>query len=185
MNKLFICFLLAISCISCKNKKTDNTPPFFPVIDYLRSEVKKMDSLPLTFTKITTTGDISDTSKTTKEEFNKHAKEFVNLPDIASADKRDDYKETQDFDEIMNNVLLIYTPKKPDDFVRNETVMLPPDDEGNTHVKTILITTVKNDKDSTIEKNMTWHMDKRFQIVTKVNKPNQPEKINILVISWE
>lgn len=185
MNKFVIGLLLVNCFVACKNKKTDNTPPFFPVIDYLKSEVKKMDSLPLIFTKITTAEGVSDTSKTTKEEFNELAKEFLDLPNIASDDKRYDYKETQDFDEIMNNVLLIYTPKKPDDQVRNETVMMPPDDEGNTHVKTILITTVENDKDSTIEKNMTWHMDKRFQIVTKVNKPNQSEKINTVIISWE
>lgn len=185
MNKLLIGLLFTCCLISCKNKKSENIPPFFPVLDYLKSEAKKTDSLPLTFTKITTAEGISDTSKTTKEEFNNYAKEFLNLPDIASGNRRDDFKETQDFDEIMNNVLLIYTPKKPEDEVRNETVMMPPDDEGNTHVKTILVTTVKNDKDSTIEKNMTWHMDKRFQIVTKVNKPNQPEKINTVVISWE
>lgn len=185
MNKLLICVVVAGSFLSCKNKKPDSTKAYFSVIDYLQGEVKKTDTIPLGFIKITTTDSTSDTSTVSKEEFHKYAKEFLAIPDIASADKTDDYTETNDFDEILNNVLLMYTAKKQEDEVRNETIMLQPDDMGNTQVKTILVTTVKIEKDSTIEKNMTWHIDKRFQIVTKINKPGQPENISTVVISWE
>jgi len=144
-----------------------------------------MDSLPLNFTKIVTVDSTSDSSKISKDEFHKYAKEFVDIPDISSSDKMDDYKETNDFDETLNNVLLIYTPKSQDQEVQNETIMMEPDELGNTHVKTILVHTIQNEKDSSIEKNMTWHIDKRFQIVTKINKANQPEKISTVVVKWE
>ena len=176
---------MPVCFFSCKNKKLDSTKAYFSVVDYLNTEVKKMDTLPLHFTKITTVDSTSDTVAITKKEFHQYAEEFLNLPNIASTDKMDDYTETNDFDEILNNVLLIYSAKKTDDEVRSETIMMQPDDEGNTHVKTILATTVDNGKDSTIEKNLAWHIDKRFQIVTKTSKPNQPEKINAVVISWE
>lgn len=144
-----------------------------------------MDTLPLHFIKITATDSTSDTTSTTKDQFRVSAKEFLDIPDIASANRMDDYAEANDFDEILNNVLLMYTAKNQEDEVRNETIMMEPDDQGNTHVKTILINTIHSGKDSTIEKNMTWHIDKRLQIVTKISKPGQPESINILVISWE
>lgn len=184
MNKL-VFSLLIIGLISCKNKKYDSTKAYFSVTDYLSSQVKHMDSLQFNFTKIVSVDTTSDSSKISKEEFHRYAEEFLNLPDIASSERMDDYKETNDFDETLNNVLLIYTPKSQDQEVQNETVMMEPDDMGNTHVKTILVHTIQNEKDSSIEKNMTWHIDKRFQIVTKVNKPNQPEKITTVVVKWE
>ena len=184
MNKLVFALLL-IGLISCKNKKYDSTKAYFSVTDFLGSQVKHMDSLPLQFTKIATVDSTSDSSKISKEEFHKYAKQFLDLPDISSSGRMDDYRETNDFDETLNNVLLIYTPKSPDQQVQNETVMMEPDELGNTHVKTILVHTIQNEKDSSIEKNMTWHIDKRFQIVTKINKANQPEKINTVVVKWE
>ncbi len=99
--------------------------------------------------------------------------------------KWDDYNEANAFDEILTNVLLIYTVKEPEDEVRNETVMMQPDEQGNTHVKTIIVTTVRNDDKESIEKNMTWHIDKRFQIVTKASQQGQQEKIATTVVSWE
>jgi len=185
MNKLLIGFVFSACLICCNNKEEDSTKAYFSVVDYLKAEVTKMDTLPLHFKKITTADGASDTSMTTKEEFHKYANEFLSIPDIASGDKKQNYAETNDFDEILGNVLLIYTAKKPEDEVRNETVMMQPDDQGNTHVKTIIVTTLNTDTDLTTEKNMTWHINKRFQIVTKTNKANQPEKITTTVISWE
>jgi len=185
MNKLVIA-LLIISCLwSCKNKKLDSTKAYFSVVDYLKAEVKKMDTLPLHFTKITTGDNTYDSSIITKKEFHSYAKEFLELPDIASPDKMDDYSEANDFDEVLNNVLLMYTAKKEDEPVRSQTIMMQPDDMGNTHVKTILVSGVQSSKDSTVTKNMTWHIDKRFQIVTKTNKSGQSEKISTIMISWE
>ena len=185
MNKLIICLLL-IFCTSCKSKKKlDSTKAFVSIVDYLQTEVKRMDTLPLHFTKITGLDSTSDTVVVTKEEFHKYAKEFLDIPDIASPDKMDDYTETNDFDDILNNVLLIYTAKNENDEVRNETVIMRPDDSGDTHIKTFLVHTLKAKKDATVEKEMAWHIDKRFQIVTKLTKPNQPEKISTVIINWE
>jgi hypothetical protein len=171
--------------ISCKNKKIDSTKAYFSVIDYLKGEVKRMDTLPLHFTKITGVDSTFDTVTISKKEFHQFTEEFLDITDISSKSKADDYTEVNDFDEILNNVLLIYTAKNPEDEVRNETIMMQPDDQGNTYVKTILANTITTDKDSAVEKNMTWHIDRRFQIVTKVNKPNQPEKIKTVIITWE
>jgi len=185
MNKFLIGFLFIGYLFSCNNKKLDSTKAYFSVVDYLKAEVKKMDTIPLKFKKITNATSSSDTTMITKEVFQQYAKEFLNIPDIAAAEKMDDYSEVNDFDEILNNVLLIYTAKKQDDVVRNETIMMQPDDMGNTHVKTILVSTLQTDTDPTVEKNMTWHIDKRFQIVTKTTNQGQPEKISTVIISWE
>ena len=171
--------------MSCKSKNLDSTKAYFSAVDYLAGEIKKMDTLPLQYKKITTVDSTSDTVAITKKEFHEYANEFLNITDISSQSRMDDYTEVNDFDEVLNNVLLIYTAKKPEDEVRNETIMMEPDQEGNTHVKTILATTINSGKDSTVEKSLTWHIGQRFQIVTKLHKPNQPEKIRTVAVNWE
>jgi hypothetical protein len=185
MNKMLVPFLITVFLFSCKSKQLDSTKAYFSVIGYLNSEVKKMDSMPLHFTKVTSEQNTNDTSEITKKEFHKYVNEFLSLPDIATPDKMDDYSEANDFDEVLNNVLLMYTAKQDDEVVKNQTIMMQPDDIGNTHVKTILVTTEQSNKDSTVVKNLTWHIDKRFQIVTKINNAGQPEKITTTVISWQ
>lgn len=186
MNRLIIClFLPALAFVSCKTKRPDSTKAYFSVVDYLKGEVKKMDTLPLAFMKITTGGTTSDTVKSSKQEFDRYARQFTDLPDIASTDNMDDYTETNDFEESLGNVLLMYSAKKLQSEVRSETVMMEPDENGNTHVKTILANTMETGGDSTVVRDLTWHVGKRFQIVSKVNKPKQPEKISTVVISWE
>jgi hypothetical protein len=185
MNKLLIGLLILFFLLSCKNKKIDSTKAYFSVIDYLNAETKKLDSLPGHFRKITSSADRSDTTSITKEEFHKYANEFLQIPDISASNRMDGYSETSDFDEILNNVLLMYMAKNPEDEVRNETIMMQPDEQGNTHVKTIIVTTVKPENELTVEKNMTWHIDKRFQIVTKNSQPGQAEKIITTIITWE
>ena len=181
-----LCFLLISGLISCNSRKNqDSTKAFFSVVDYLKAQVKQMDTLPLRFTRITNENGVSDTAEITKHEFRKHAQHFLTLPDIASQKKMDNYSETNDFDEILNNVWLMYNAKNEEDEVRSETIMMQPDESGNTHVKTILVNTMRDENESYTEKNMTWHVGKRFQIVTKTNKPGQAEKINTLIVAWQ
>lgn len=184
MKKWIACFFF-IALFSCKNKRPDSTKAYVSAVEFVGGEIKKADSLQLQFTKIEATDGRSDTTAITKDEFKKLAKEFTSLPDISSTSRMEDYKEINDFDESLGNVLLIYTPLKENDEIRNETFMMKPDEQGYTHIRTILITTMKSTKDSTVEKNLTWHVDKRFQVVTKVSKPNGPEKISTVAVQWE
>jgi hypothetical protein len=97
----------------------------------------------------------------------------------------DDYEETKMFDDVLNNVILTYTTTKPDNEVRREDVMLEPTNaSGNSEVKNIIINTLQSNGDSTIEKNMVWYVNKRFTVVTKIQKANQPEKIKKLELIW-
>lgn len=185
-NRLF--FLLLFPCFfSCKNKKnTDSTKAFFSVVDFLESQIKQLDSLPRNFTKFTAVdSNQADTSHLTKEEFDAYAKEFTSLPDIALPNQMNNYSETNNYDETLGNILLIYTPKKDNAVIQNETIMMQPDEQGNTQVQTILVKTIHSNKDSSVEKNLTWHINSHFQIVTKTDKPGQPEKVSTTIIKWE
>jgi hypothetical protein len=187
MNRSILLYAVLLTLtFSCKSKKSyDSTKAYFSVVSYLQAQVKQTDSLPLQFTKITMADSTADTSAISKDEFHTYAKEFLDIPDISSDENMDQYEEDNTFEDILNNVLLTYTAKNDKEEVRRETIMMEADEQGNTHVKTILINTIQVRGDAVVEKDMTWHIDRRFQIVTKTRKPNQPEKINTLIVKWD
>lgn len=186
MKKTIVYLIFFLCLFSCKNKKTDSTKAYFSAVDFINGQIKQIDSLPKRFTKIVVIDSSrTDTIQSSIEEFKTLAKEFTSVPDIASQNNMDDYIETSNYDETLGNLLLIYSPKKENAEVQNETIIMQPDEQGNTHIKTILMKTIHAEKDATIEKNLTWHIDNRFQIVTKTDKQNQPEKVNITIMKWE
>ncbi|MFL5741709.1 MAG: hypothetical protein ACJ75B_15895 [Flavisolibacter sp.] len=188
MNKWITYFILLLALLSCKHKKKDrneNKGPYFSVVSFIQSQVKNVDTSLYRITKIESSDSRSDTTIISREAFRECARDFLSLPDITSAKQKENYDESTLFDEVLNNVLLTYTPINPEDEIRRETVMLQPDESGNSQVKTIIVNQMISAKDSTVEKDLTWHVDRRFQVVTKVTKPNEPEKIRTLVVEWQ
>jgi hypothetical protein len=131
---------------------------------------------------------IDTTTSTTyirREDFRKYAEPFLEIPDITANKWQEDYKETKMFDEAMNKIILTYTTAEPKNEVRREDVVLDPTNaEGNSEVTTIIINTVRDFKDSSIEKNMVWYVDKIFKIVTKFQKAGHPEKVKQVEVIW-
>lgn len=184
MKRTIACFLLSLLVLSCKSKKKE-PKDFFSVLNYLKAQVKQLDTSAHRFTRIVTIDSLSDTSAISLQDAKKEAQAFLSLPDIASDKKKDHYTETNSYDDAINNVLLTYTADNDDEEVRRETVMLEPDAQGNTTIKTILVNRMANAGDSTVISDMTWHVGQRFVVTTKVGRDNQPEKIRTLVVKWE
>lgn len=191
MNKILLCFfLIAVTTIACKSKskkETRNTnQDFFAVLSYMQSQVKHIDTSLYRITKIETTDHISDTTVISRDLFRKYAQDFLNIPDIASDEKKDNYSVSNSYDADLQSTLLTYMATDPEEEVRRETVMLEPDPAGGVNnVSTIIINRFQPSKDSTVEKEMTWYVNSHFQVVTKIHKADQPEKIKILQVKWE
>jgi hypothetical protein len=184
MNKIMLCLLLCV-VFACKGKKkTEPKESFFPVSNFLKGEVSQAAASGQPIRKIETIDSLSDTTILNGESFKTLAAAFTSLPDINSDQWRDDYEEAKMYDEQLKNVILTYTARNKDAKVRREDVMLQPDEKGDTHVKTVIIDWIDNSKDSSVEKNMIWNAGEKFFIVTKVNKPQQPEKIKKVEVTW-
>lgn len=187
MNKLLTGLIFLIFLAACKDKKKqdDGEGQFFPVLSFLKGQAKHIDTSLYRIVKIETVDSTSTTSYIKREDFKHYAKDFLELPDISADKWKDDYEETKMFDDALNNVILTYTTTDRDNEVRREDVMLEPTNaSGNSEVKTVIINKIKSDGDSTVEKNMVWYVNKRFTIITKVEKANQPEKIRKLEVIW-
>jgi len=184
MNRL-IPFLIVVLAIGCREKKRDSTKAYFSVVEFLQGETKKMDTVRRSITKIETANGKSDTTLIPSKDFRKYANDFLTLPDISSDDKHEKYEESNNYDPDLKSVLLTYMPKNDEEQIRRETVILVPNEVGPSDVKTILVNRIMTEKESTIEKELTWHVGHRFQVVTKTSKGNEPEQIKTLVISWQ
>src|SRR5215218_2237884 len=171
MNKILIGLICTISLAACKTKKKKDTEAtqFFPVLSFLKGQAKHIDTSLYRIVKIETIDSTSITTYIKREEFSKYAQDFLELPDISSDKWKDDYEETRMFDGELNNVILTYTTTDEDNKIRREDV---------------IINTLQPGKDSTVEKNMVWYVNKRFTVITKVQWANQPEKIKKLEIIW-
>lgn len=184
MNKL-ICLLLPFLLFACKNEETEQqeNESFFPVLSFLKSQATQVDTSLYQIMKIEKTGAQADTSFIKREEFKIYARDFLSIPDITNKDLKDDYTETRLFDQALERVLLSYTPKKPDAEIRREDITIQPTETGDK-VKTIFIDRYMVNDDSTVHKKMLWQVDKRFQIVTSISRPKQPEQIKTVEIVW-
>ena len=185
MNKWIVLSLL-LFLLSCKSKKDKEEKSLVSVVSLIEGQVKKVDTSLYRITMIQKIDSTADTTIISRDDFRKMAKDFLTLPDISSEKMKDNYDESNSYDKDMELALFTYTAKNPEVEIRRETIMLEPDPTGgDSKVKSILINSIRSEKDSIIEKDMTWHMDNRFQVVSKIRKTNQPEKIRILQVRWE
>lgn len=184
MNR-WLALLTLTLLLACGHKKKDSTENYFSAISFLKVQVKQMDTTRYIYTKIESVGTVSDTTVISNQEFKKYANDFLTLPDISSDENYDDYEESNSYDDDLKIVLLTYSPKNNEAEIRRQTVMLEPNEFGESKVRTILINTITVQKNVTIEKEMTWHVNKRLLIVTKTTMDNKPETMKTVLIRWE
>ena len=173
--------------IGCKSKTKDKNKDveFFPVVSFLKGQANHIDTSLYRIVKVETIDTISNTTYVKREDFKQYAKDFLELPDISSDKWKEDYEETKIFDDVLNSVILTYTTTEPDNEIQREDIMLEPAGaDGNSEVKTVIINKITNKGDSTVQKNMIWYVNKRFTIITKVDKKDQPQKIRKMEIIW-
>lgn len=187
MNRVLVILVFAILLFSCsqKKKQQNNEEQFFPVSSYLKGQVAQMDSSLSTIMAIQQQDSSKpDTTYVRNKEFKSYAKEFLDLPDISSDKLRGDYQVTNMYDDLLDSYIFTYTTDEKDDVIKKQDVLVEPGENGENNIKTINIDKWETKGDSTIHKNMVWDSGKRFLIITKVQKNNQPEKIHTLEVKW-
>ena len=187
--KLPLTILLCSACvyISCKQKKND----VFPALNFIRAQIANVDTSVYSIVKLVPITDSTyDTTYVKREEFKQLAKDFLETPDISKT-LGGKYTEERMMNNDLGLAVFIATPKDADLEVRRQEVRIEPDppndkitDSPNGKIKSIYIEKVKNDKDSSVTKRMTWYADRKFQIVTITQKSNNEEKTSVMEVVW-
>lgn len=177
-----ICLLPALAIAGCKSKEENK---LWPVLSYLHSEAAAMDSSLANIRKVVIHEDgSSDTSFIHRDDFKKEAADFLTLPDISSSKFSGDYKEEEIMDEGIQRFIIRQTPVKPGkQLIQSQEVLIKPSLEGD-QVKTVIISTNEDIKDSSVQKKMIWSVGSRFQVTTISQKKQEPEKVATYKIIW-
>ena len=174
-------FLLCIFLVCCKGKKEEPTEKAgsFPVLSFIQSQVAHVDTSLYSIIKVVTVDSTSDTTYIKREDFRKEAKDFLDLPDIATKKTMDDYTEEKSFDPLLNQAVLVYTAKEEDAPVKKEQVYIEPDSGEGDKVKTFIIDHVSKDG---ISKTLVWNVDSHFQIISRSGSNG---KATITKVIWK
>ncbi len=180
---LFASLLLLASCNS--SKKNEETA-FFPIIPILQSQVAKVDTTLNSIRQyVFVDSSRTDTIFVHRDQFRALAQDFLNLPDIATEDYQDRYKETTQFDETLNRAIFTYIPVNPDkEIIQRQEVLIKPEGSGD-EITSIIINTVNNTKDSAVQKRMLWQVDKSFQVITTRQLAGQPATTTTIKVVWD
>ena len=126
----------------------------------------------------------ADTTDIKREDFRGLAKDFLDIPDIASRDFKKRYKEEKLYDETLNRVIISYQPVDPDkEEIQREEVLVAPDPVQDK-VNAVIIDRVINTKDSSVQKKLLWKVNQSFQVTTITQKPGMEEKVSSYKVTW-
>ena len=179
-------FIASYGQIACKQKERDGekSAGFFPVLSYLKSQVAHIDTALYFIMKITITDSLSDTTYIKREEFRGLANDFLNIPDLTEKKYKKMYAESKFYDESVNRVVITYAAKEDDLELRKEEVHIITDPAGGDKVSTIILDKFISTRDSNVQKRLLWQVNERFQVVTSIEKLNQPDFTQTLKVIW-
>jgi hypothetical protein len=181
---LLLSTILAIT--SCKQKEEKETKQFISVLSLIEKQVAHVDTSLYSITKVVYTDSLhSDTTYIPREEFRSVAKEFLDIPDLSVKKVSKQYKEETRYDDLLNRVIIEYTPINPDEVeIKKQEVQVTPNIATGDKVNNVLITRIISNRDGFLKKDMLWQMDKSFQIITTTQQPGQPEIITTTKVTW-
>ncbi|MEO6610985.1 MAG: hypothetical protein ABIT05_09490 [Chitinophagaceae bacterium] len=188
MKNWLILWLIAVILLPCcRHKEKEPDKKFISVLSLIRKQVAHIDTSLYSIVKVVSTDSLHhDTTYIPREQFAAVAKEFLEIPDLSDSKVAKRYKEEPAiYDEMLNRVIITYLPIDParEEFKRQELLATPvPGDDSK--INNIIIIREISNRDSFLQKNMLWQMDKYFQVVTRSQKPGQPEITTITRVTW-
>jgi hypothetical protein len=189
--KIFLVALTGITILwSCKDQKepaaasaTAEKKSFFPVIDFLKGQIRYVDSLPSAILKVAINNGKADSSFIERDEFNKLAQDFI-LPDLEKNSFQKNFKENSFIDQTTQSATFNYTANDAASKLQRVDVLATAD-EQYSKVKSVFIQQSNSNKDSLTVKKLFWQTNKRLQIITIKHAAGQQNVISQLLLIWD
>lgn len=181
---LFTAFIIT----SCKNNSKEpiaennknDTLVYYPVNQYLRSQLSEMESSNFRPFKISITDSGKDSTTISKEEVKSLAQIFLN-DSITAFGMKEKYTENIFQDQTTASYTFSYTAKDTLLPVQRVLILL---DTATQEVKNIIYSISRNYADSTITEMLWWKNDIGFTILHSSTLPDGTEKKRQLKVGW-
>ncbi len=184
-NYLFVIAIIFVFT-ACKEKEKGEPKKFISVLSLIEKQVAHIDTSLYSILKVVTRDSLrSDTSYISREDFRAEAKDFLEIPDLSVQKIAKRYAEQTRFDELLNRVIITYTPLNPaKEEIQKQEILVTPNLATGDKVNNIIIESVKNDRNGFLEKKMLWQLDNSFLITTTTQKPGEPEVVIVTRVTW-
>lgn len=157
---------------------TDSTQKnnFFPVANYLQTEIQQVDSTPAALVRYRTNGHQTDSAFISPPEFNKLASQFL-PPEVSDSSLEKNFTESSFADKTTASITFSYTPIDKDNVLQRVDVLTAQGKRAQ-EVKNIYMEIRRVTGDSVVLQKMLWAAQRKFQIVTltSVKGVKQPEQ---------
>ncbi|HTQ64596.1 MAG TPA: hypothetical protein VMI12_07340 [Puia sp.] len=193
LSSLTIAFLFLIP--ACKNgeQKKDTPPPqeekkdYFPVVDYIKSEIDYVDSLPAAIKKYTIRNGIKDSMFIKAADFDQLAKIFLPA-ELNNPGFEKDFTETSFFDQTTGLLTFTYATKNKKSLLQRVDVLLTPSaglSTGFNKVKSVYMEKLENKNDTLSTQKMYWRAKKSFDIISILQPENQSPISDQVKVVWD
>jgi len=171
---------------SCKKKRSGKKESSYISLNSLiKAQVKDVDTSLYSIIKVVNIDTVYDTTYIRREEFEREAKEFLDIPDLSDSKIAERYAaDSAIYDESLNRVIVTYNAIDPNEHYAKEQLLVTPNPGAKDIVTSLIIKYSKTTKDGSVIKDMLWTMDHNFQIVTMTQLPGQPEKVTTTKVIW-
>jgi hypothetical protein len=164
-------------------KPKEEKKDFLPVAEYIKAEIRYVDSLPLGIQKITKENGKSDTEFIRTPEFDELSKEFLPA-DLDTTIFKKNFSETSFLDQTTKSLTFTYATENKDLELRRVDVLASADGEFNK-MKSIYMEKTIHKKDTLILKKLFWRAKKNFQVSTTIEIPNSAPVSKQLNLVWD
>jgi len=193
-SRLFAVFASVLLIYGCSDQKTQTSletkkepvkkQTFFPVTDYIRGQLKEIESLPVTPVKIINNNGNRDSIWMKKENIRAFAEPFLH-PEIDSANFNELFIESSFLDQTIDAITLSYDPagKLPDSLqLRRWDVYINP--KKNTIIRIYMVKEgSKNGITQTFQ--LLWKSGQWCKITTITEHPGNPPDIKEELMKWD
>jgi hypothetical protein len=155
---------------------------FFPVAEYLETEILHVDSVPLALRKYSVSNGKVDSAFIQVPEFNDLALQFLPA-ELHDGSFATNFTESSFMDKSTQSIMFTYSTKLSDHLLKRVDVQTVTG-KGSQQVKSIYLEKKHGSGDSLILEKLYWRAGRSFQIVTMTAVKGKPPVEQQLKVVW-
>jgi hypothetical protein len=166
-----------------KNDTAQAKKEYLPVMDYIRSEINTIDSLPVGILKRTNTGNKVDSAFITPKEFKQLAAQFLS-EELKKENFEKSFSESSFPDQTTGLITFTYQATNPAMELKRIDVHISPSLQMD-RIRSIYMEKVSSGTDTIVEKKMYWRSGTSFNIITQKTPAGKAASLDQLKVIWD
>lgn len=166
-----------------EKQETNETKAYIPVTDYIKTEIRALDSTPTGILKRINYKNGTDSVFINPDEFKQLAQAFL-PPELDKGRFERSFTESSFIDQTTESLTFTYESVDNTSAIRRVDVLLAPSLEVDK-IKSVYIEKMFAVGDTAVEQKMYWKAGESFQITTLKSVPGHSPDVHQLKVIWD